>query len=146
MSSSAMQVAILVAFLAASGCSGTTTEADRFLEALLDASRNARTQATYAPSTPDAHTVVLIVGPQVDSLLLQGAGLPPARIESIIQAAPTDFKAAVATVVGDSVTVGWFLGNYFSVLKSAVITKSGGEAVTIELKYGGPLPEISMIR
>jgi hypothetical protein len=74
--------------------------------------------------------------------VLRRSGLDANRLETIVSAAPKDYKAAVVFVSGDNMLMGWFLGNYFEVPKPLVVQKRRGESVAVRLSYDGSLPQI----
>ena len=136
----------IFAVLFSFGCGPRDLEADRFVDALLEATANSKPDASFKIVADRPYSVVLFNGPVVDTTLLRTGGLEGPRLEGVVQAAPKDFKAAVAIVTTQGVSIGWFLGNYVNVQRPVAVAKPAGASIQITLKYGGSLPEVVSMR
>jgi hypothetical protein len=135
----------LTIWILAAGCANSDLEFDRFTDSIAAASAKDMGKATYVPRIAGPYSVVILKGPKVERSLLQKAGLSDASLDSILQGAPRDFTLAVAVVTPQRTQLGWFLGNYVLSESSKMVSKGAGEPVTINLRYGGSLPEIISI-
>ena len=142
-----IRLAVLaVVLMGTSRCGSAELGSERFFDALIAATRTSSPEAVFRPSSSQPYSVVLFRGPTVNRELLRKGGLDGGRLEGVAQAAPKDFKLAVAVVTSETASVGWFLGNYVISQQEAVVQKNGNDAVTILLKYGGSLPEITAMK